>query len=457
MNWRETGYFAAHRLIGSHVADYFREFMELHRGTAAQLDNVRDKRLGELLSHATKGVPFYRERVSKKSSTLEDFPVIKKDDLTRYFTDFMVPKLKSEYESSHRAKGYSWIPVKSGGTSGVPVTVIHDRDFRDRGRASRLFSQYLCGFPLGTPHFLLCGSMKEINEMRDSWSRRALDFFQNPHLLNAFRMDEKRLEEYVRLINESRIEHMMAYVDAACELVRFSRRRELPLRKLKSFMACAGTVNDDVRQLLTDGLAEHVHNKYGTRECTDMACEDDAGRINIYSHHVYLEAVDEANRPVKPGTLGRLLVTLLGNHSFPLIRYEVGDMCVLAAGRSSSGSPWPQFDRIEGRVSDFVCDSSGNYVSPVYIRHLIGVVHNPEAIERYQLRQLTRTDFELLLQLTLETGEDKADKITKSIERDLKAVLGAEASLQIRRVPEIEHSASGKFVYIQNLYTKPGS
>jgi phenylacetate-CoA ligase len=148
---------------------------------------------------------------------------------------------------------------------------------------------------------------------------------------------------------------------------------------------------------------------------------------------------------------------LLSNHSFPLIRYEVGDMGVLATERSSGGAPWPRLDRIEGRVSDFVCDTNGNYVSPVYIRHLIGVVHNPEAIERYQLRQLTRTNFELLLQLTPETGEDKADKIIKSIERDLKAVLGAEADLKVRRVEEIEHSESGKFVYIQNLYTKPGA
>jgi phenylacetate-CoA ligase len=454
VNWRSTGYFAAHRLIGSRVADYFQQFTSLNNGTRGQLDRVRDERLKELLDAATNNTPFYRERAGKNKPSLDDFPIVTKADLTHHFTDFMIPQLKSEYESGRARRGYSWIPVKSGGTSGVPVTVIHDRDFRDRGRASRLFSQYLCGFPLGTPYFLLWGSMKDINEMGDSMSKRALNFFQNSHLLNAFRMDERRLEEYVRVINQSPIQHMMAYVDAACELVRFARRRGLKLRRLKSFMACAGTVTDDARKLLIESLADRVHNKYGTRECTDMACESLAGGINIYAHHVHLESVDESNRPVKPGTPGRLLVTLLGNHSFPLIRYEVGDVGVLRDDPTSGDHPWPCLERVEGRLTDFVSDTSGNYISPVYIRHLIGVVHNPEAIERYQLRQLTKTAFELLLQLMPGIDAATEERIFISISRDLKTVLGPDAELKINRVPAIEESASGKFVYIQNLYSR---
>ena len=451
MSWRKTGYFAAHRLIGSRVGDYYQEFLDLHAGDPAQIDALRDQRLDEVLSHAAQEVPFYRERVKGARPKLVDFPIVRKSDLIGHFTKFMTPGLKDEFTSGRKPGVYSWIPVKSGGTTGEPVTVIHDRDFRDRGRASRLFSQYLCGIPLGTPHFLLWGSMKDINDMRDSTAKRVLNFFQSAHLLNAFRMDEQRLEEFIRLIDESPIEHMMGYVDAAHALVRFARRRKVRLRRLKSFMACAGTVTDDIRQALTEGLASHIHNKYGTRECTDMACEGENGRINLYSHHTHLETVDETGRPVGAGSPGRILVTLLGNHSFPLIRYEVGDIGVLADDRAAHLSPWPRLDRVEGRTTAVLYDTRGNYVSPVYIRHLIGVVHNPEAIQRFQLCQQTKTHFELLLQISPETETSKADEIGAAIDRDLRAVLGADAQIKVVRVAQIEESASGKFDYIRNL------
>ena len=448
MSWRELGYFAAHRLIGSRVSNYYAEFIDLHRGTPDRITALRDRRMDDILAHAAREVPFYRERVKAPRPKLADFPIVTKADVIRRFTDFMAPGLKNEYQPGRKPGGYSWTPVKSGGTTGEPVTVIHDRDFRDRGRASRLFSQYLCGIPLGTPHFLLWGSMKEINDMKDSTAKRAETFFQNSHLLNAFRMDDWRLEEFIRTINESPIHHMIGYVDAAHELARFTRRRQLELRRLKSFMACAGTVTDDIRQGLRETLAGHVHNKYGTRECTDMACESDDGRINLYAHHVHLETVDETGQAVGAGKPGRILVTLLGNHSFPLIRYEVGDMGVLS---DAQPLPWPQIDRIEGRASAVLFDTHGNYVSPVYVRHLIGVVHNPEAIQRFQLCQQTKTHFELLLQFAPGTDPSKANEIDAAIERDLRAVLGADAQIKITHAAQIEASASGKFVYIRNL------
>ena len=44
--------------------------------------------------------------------------------------------------------------------------------------------------------------------------------------------------------SKSRIQHLMAYVDAAHELVRFARRSDIALRPLRSVMSCAGTLTD---------------------------------------------------------------------------------------------------------------------------------------------------------------------------------------------------------------------
>jgi phenylacetate-CoA ligase len=245
---------------------------------------------------------------------------------------------------------------------------------------------------------------------------------------------------------------MMAYIDAAVELVRVARKLGKPLRQLESVMACAGTLTDDARAQIVPFLAKRVHNKYGSRECTDMACESADGRFNIFSHHTLLEVVDENGRPVPEGATGKILVTLLGNHSFPIIRYKIGDMGAIKKTRNRDENTWPEFDKLEGRTTDFISDTRGDYISPVFVRHLIGVMHNPGVIERYQLRQNQAKKYTLLLQVEAGIGEEMYRKIVSGLERDFKEVLGQDAELEFQRVTAIEESASGKFQYIRNLY-----
>ena len=115
-------------------------------------------------------------------------------------------------------------------------------------------------------------------------------------------------------------------------------------------------------------------------------------------------------------------------------------------------SPWPQLEKLEGRISDFVIDTQGNYVSPVFVRHLIGVMHNPGFIERYQLCQLTASSYELFLQIDPKVEKENYEKVTEGLEKDMHEVLGFKAKIIFKRVREIEQSNSGKFIYIKNLY-----
>ena len=120
-----------------------------------------------------------------------------------------------------------------------------------------------------------------------------------------------------------------------------------------------------------------------------MACECGSGRLHVYSQHTLLEIVDGEGRPVPAGVTGRILVTLLGNRGFPLIRYEIGDVGSLSDVSCPCGLPFPVLQSVEGRALECLTDSRGNFVSPVYVRHLVGVVHNTDnVIQRFQLNQL---------------------------------------------------------------------
>jgi phenylacetate-CoA ligase len=333
--------------------------------------------------------------------------------------------------------------------------VIHDKDFRDWGRAGRLYSQHLCGFPIGNAFFMLWGSMRDINDAKDSTTKRILNALLQVHPLNAFLMDDERMSAYAKEIHDSSINHLMAYVDAAYQLARHVERRGLQMRPIKSIMACAGTVTEDFRSTLARVFSARVHNKYGSRECADMACECACGGFHIYHTGAHIEIVDEHGKPVPAGVTGRILVTLLLNRRFPLIRYEIGDIGALSAATCQCGSPLPLLDRVEGRITEVITSAAGTYVSPLYFCHLVGVVHNPGAIERFQFTQSGAAEYSLALQLEEGFSDAAFASLTAKLLSDFSKVLGSQAKISFQRVADIPPSASGKRLYVRNLYRKP--
>jgi phenylacetate-CoA ligase len=451
---REYIYLFSHKLIGSKVTEYYKEFLQLEKVGLAQLQTIKAERLANILKHASSQIPFYRAiSFPKDGLSLTDFPILTKYDLRTRYQDLMTEKLRLQYQRmADKGPGYSWILVKSGGSTGIPSIVIHDKEFRDRGRAGRLYSQYLCGFPIATPYFRLWGSMEEINQMKGSVSQALSGFLTGQTLLNAFKMRDQDIKRYIKIINSSSVKHMMAYADAAYQMAKYILRTREKVKPLKSIMACAATVTDDIRQTLKAVFQARVHNKYGSRECADMACECEAGGLHIYNNNVVLEVVGPDGSPLEAGQTGRILVTLLFNYSFPLIRYEIGDLGSLSARQCPCGRPFPLLESLEGRSIEFLKDNNGGYVTPVYIIHLIGVVHNPGYIRRFQLVQTSLLDFELQMEVEPDTPEPGLNDTIDKIERDLKAVLGEQSRIITRRVAEIPAAPSGKFFYtINNL------
>ncbi len=448
---KERLFLALQSLVGSRCAAYLREYQALEMATQGTLRSLQAERLDRILKHASTRVPFYRERMAGSDPDLEAFPVLTKDLLRTRFKDLMTQELRTEYEGRGPRGRYGWVEVQTGGSTGVPTTVIHDAALRDSGRAGRLFSQGLCGFPFGVPYFRLWGSMKEINNMRASMAQRFTAALAGEVLLNAFCMSPEAMATHIETVNRRiDVRHMMAYTDSAGELARFAERTATSIRTLDSIMACAGTLTDETRATIERVLGARVHNTYGARDCPAMACECERGGFHVYSHHALLEIVDEAGRPVAAGVTGRILVTMLANMSFPIIRYEIGDMGALAPESCPCGRPFPVLARVEGRSVEFLVSTQGGHISPVYIRHLIGVVHNNGLIRRYQLVQETGTAFRLLVEP--ENGADHSGLAERQrlLDRDLRPVLGPGCSLDIEIVERIAASESGKFLYTLN-------
>lgn len=74
---------------------------------------------------------------------------------------------------------------------------------------------------------------------------------------------------------------------------------------------------------------EHVHMFYPSTEALVMGSElpDGSGYV-CFEDEVLVEIVDAHGQPVKAGERGRVLLTQLCNHGYPVIRYAIGDAAV---------------------------------------------------------------------------------------------------------------------------------
>jgi phenylacetate-CoA ligase len=460
---RRALYFGLQTAIGSKILFVWREFLAWEHFTPEQLHQAIESKLSALLLTATTHSVYYRglnlARPSGKTARewLKRFPTLSRTQVREHFTGIVVDALRDEIKSpeSDSPRPYDWLAVKTGGTTGVPTTVIHDANQRDWGRATRLYAARHCGFPMGTPYFRLWGSEADLLKQQASLQQRMLQSLNAEVTMNAFKAREADLRRHLdTMLAHPQIHHLMSYVDAAASLAMFIQDQKLARPKLKSIMACAGTVTPEFRRLLEETFAAEVFDKYGSRDCCDMACEcSHHTGLHVLSPNAFLEIVDDQGRDCPPGQPGRILVTLLNNFAFPLIRYEIGDVGVWAADSPCPcGSPFPRLQGLQGRQDDMLVTEDGTWQSSAFIRHFVGVSLNRQLIREWQMEQTDRAKFVFrYIPLNTERLEDNLKKLKASFQ----LVFGHSAQIEMQQVQEIPPTPTGKIRWIINSYRKP--
>jgi phenylacetate-CoA ligase len=453
-------YFGLQRAMGSRIGPIWREFLTWEKLTPTQHAAAVEEKLGQILDHAVQSSEFYRDlglrRTPGESARefLGRFPVLSRGALREDFPRIVADELRHEIQSPKsvsRAR-YGWRVITTGGTTGVPTAVVHDPATRDWGRATRLYAARLSGFPLGEPYFRLWGSEPDLLNIEAAFHLRVQRHLLGEILLNAFKAKEGELRSHHAVLRaHPEVRHVMAYVDAAASLAMFIADHNLPPPKLDSVQACAGTVTAEFREVIERTFAARVFNKYGSRECTDMACECErhAG-LHVFSPSCYLEIVDANLAPCPPAVSGRILVTMLNNRTFPMIRYDIGDVGVWSTSEPCAcGSPFPRLQSVEGRQDEMLTTEDGTLQSSVFIRHFVGVSLNRQLIREWQLEQTDRLRFVFRY---LPLRREGLDENLAALESVFRKVLGQSITVEMREVPELPPTKSGKVRWVFNSY-----
>jgi len=401
------------------------------------MEEFRLRRCQEILRHAGANVPYYQRLFRQNDfapdafsdfSQLAQIPVLTRSQLIASLAELRDPRTPDRLLTQ----------VRTGGTTGTPVTVYHDKaNALERMLVThRMYATM--GRPLGVPTMLIAGSPIDYNawnSLRDRIKNAAFRVAME----SSFELTSHQRDLLIRKLKGGRYRFVMAYVsvfDVLCSHL-LARAERL---ELENIIACAELVTEPQRQRWQDVLGARVFEIYGSREAGAMAGQIPEGEGLLINGDLYhLEITDFQGRRVPNGTPGMITLTSLLEHGMPLIRYQLGDVGGLLD--RPPGAPYP-FERLRithGRVLDVIRCPDGKVLPGEFFPHLMK--ERQEAIERFQVVQVSLD--QLVVNIVKGRHYDKAT--TAYLMDKMQERLGRGVRIELRFVPAIETSASGKY------------
>ncbi|NMM45814.1 phenylacetate--CoA ligase [Rhodospirillaceae bacterium KN72] len=154
-----------------------------------------------------------------------------------------------------------------------------------------------------------------------------------------------------------------ALLDKAADL-------KLDLSSLKTLMVGAGPLFPSMRQDYHDRGMTCLQT-YGTADLGNVAYESKAMEGLITDEDVIVEIVRPGTGdPVDLGEVGEVVVTLLTNRDYPLIRFATGDLSAILPGVSPCGRTAPRIKGWMGRA-DQTAKIRGMFVRPNQVAEIV--------------------------------------------------------------------------------------
>jgi len=446
MNWRMPVIYALLYLTGSKIPANLRHIKSLEKMSYGELKLFQEDKLKKLLLHSYKNVPYYH-RILREQDVIDEKEEINLDNFDRIpiLTKDII-KREGENLYSKDYKKRKFYENTSGGSTGEPVKFIQDKYYDDWNIATKIYFNQILGKEIGEKEIKFWGSDRDIIMGNLKLKDRLMNYLYNRKFFNSYNLNEKTIDELIKLNNGFKPSCYWSYVDAAFEFSKIVLNKNIELFRPKFIITTIGPLFDDIRNVIEDAFKCPVYNQYGSREVGVIACQcKEKKHLHTFPWFNFVEVVDENNGSVGQGGEGKIVVTTLTNYSMPLIRYDIGDVAISAGfEKCNCGRNFFSLENVLGRTLGYFKKADGSLVHSHFI---VQSIFFKDWIKRFQIIQ---KDFDLiLLNIELRGGVDAAEHggDVGKIEERIKLSMGEDVRVEFGFVGEIEPSKSGKYLY----------
>lgn len=414
-----------------------------------RIERYQVERLRSLLGFARERSPFHAARmadVDPTTATVDDLarlPVMVKQE-AQYEWDRIVTSPGIDRDGAERAlaeqRWFSYTPARhqvfsSGGSSGVRGVYVWDWEqfvtlaclaWRWQVRAERA-----SGSPVRRARLVVL----EAGEPPHA-STPLFDVATGPSEATVVISAAAPFDQVLEAVAEARPSHLVGYASVIGRLARAAIAGSLDIRPVR-VSTNSEPLNREDRKAIDIAWGAPVHNLWGSTEIGVQAVGCGLGDgLHVCEDEVILERVDPAGRPVGPDEPAvRTLATGLAGHTFPFIRYDLGDEVTLLPGRCACGSAMLRVGDIAGRRDDDFRYGERTVPASAF-RHVLGT--DPLILE-YQVRQIAGGADVLVV------GAPDVCAVTAALVSSLRSYGLAHPEINLRPVDRIpRHAATGK-------------
>lgn len=338
--------------------------------SAQDLEEYRRRKLHRLIRHAYNHVPLYRERFEalgikpediKNLADLHKLPLLSKDDVRAnlHFDLFADNHKKNEM-----------LRIATSGSTGEPSTIYADRYQLEMRFATTMRAAEWTGWRFGDRQARLWHQtigmtrLQVIREKIDAWFMRRL-------FVPAYELRDDNILDLIEKMRRWRPVLVDGYAESFNFLAAYAGAHGVQGWHPKAIVSSAQILPDQTRGMIEKTFGCRVFDKYGSREFSGIAYEDDGHDGHLVMAESYIVELLKDGRPARPGEIGEVVITDLNNLHVPIIRYRIGDLAVALddAGPSSSGRQFPRIGRIEGRSQAIVFCPNGAWLPGTFFAH----------------------------------------------------------------------------------------
>jgi phenylacetate-CoA ligase len=397
---------------------------------------IRDKKICDLIKYAYNYIPYYREKFDERDinpdrikgfNDLSCLPILSKLDI-----------LTNEHNLISHNCSQKLYTRKTSGSTGM---TLH---FQKEARALALNDavMYRCyawyGIDIGDKQVRFWGVPVDPALRR---REKVKDFILNRIRISAFDISEQSCLAQYQRIKRFRPAYFYGYTTAIYGFCSFAQKLGLDLNTLglRAVICTAEKMYPHHQDLFDKVFKCPVVDEYGSSENGIIAFQCKEGSMHVMADHLAVEFVDEAGQRVKPGELGRIVITDLNGYAMPLIRYEIGDMGRYTEQACSCGVTLPVMDIIEGRKEDFIRTREGKLIHAAYLCYTL----KDDAVHEFKMYQ---KDLNRFLVQIVKSNKFNADS-QKKLEHKLRTALGDSVVFEFQFLERIPREASGKLRY----------
>lgn len=367
---------------------FYKLFNKMQWMDRVELQCYQDEMVRKTIRIAYEKVPFYRELYDQHNVKVSSICNAENLSLLPSVTKDMLRK--SYPHSCTRDTGWPWKEYCTSGSSGSPFAVRVDSETMSIARALMFLRANYSGWSIGDS-FLQTGMTLDRGIVK-----KLKDVVLRVQYASAFDLSDQVLDTYLELIDSKQLNYLMGYASSLyCIAVRAG---EVGFnRPLNGVVSWGDNLYAHYREKIEKTFKCRVTDTYGCGEGIQIAaqCGMNDGAYHIFTPHVAVEIVDDADIPVASGEVGNILLTRLHAGAMPLIRYRVGDL-----GRKSSAKNCPcgrgleMLAKIEGRDTDVVVTPRGNRL---IVHFFTGIFEYYTTIDTFKIIQEKKGSIEVLI------------------------------------------------------------